>query len=828
MSEISVSKLAIIAVIAGLLAAGGTMLFLSNVEAKYRKEAEPEAEQMIRVIVPRKNLSRGDRIERSMLASRSIPLKFAPANVLQAKDIEKVVDRTLLSNVSYGRPMTFEAITKLKAVSFSDVVEIGRRARSMRVTEVDSIDGLLRPGDRIDLMGTFQLSDLGYDAGQGNSGSSSSDESVLAVLENVEVLESARVDKNGRRYENKVDKNSKDGVDLNFTLLTLNLTPRQIARLELAEVTGSLFAVLRNPKDTGTVDFDYLSADMLLSKDEPAPESLVLGADGKPVGRIVGDQVVDADGNVIGKVIDGKPIGTDGKTLGSIATGISADDPIRRVDKVTDVVRDASGKVIGRIVNGKVLDRSGNVIGEIKDGKAVSSTGARLGNIAKNVALDVDGNEVNLQGSDAKQNIVVNSNGQAVGTIVGDQVLDDKGNVVGRIVDGKAVDLDGRALGGIRRNVSVSDPISKIAEVATVVRDNNGRVVGKVVGNSIVDANGNVVGRVDASGKAVANDGRSLGSIQSNVALDANGREIDMTRSVASKKASRSERVVRDANGAILGKVVDGKLVSPSGEVIGAVDASGKARDLSGRDLGSASKVMVNEKGVIVGVTGQVVRDAKGNVIGVVKNGQVVDSDGKVIGKVGADGKPVAIDGSSLGSVETAMIDGNGKVISSTQRVVRDAQGKIVGRVLDGKVIDPSGKVIGTVGADGKAVANDGSSLGNTDDVVIDAQGKIVAPSVSVVRNANGDVIGTLSNGKVIDASGNVVGTYQDGKVVSASGEVLAAGTFIGTASSSEVKQAFDQITNAAQVTGPPRIIDFIAGGTGKDGITPVVKVRLQ
>ena len=275
MSEVSVSKLAIIAVVAGLAAAAGAMFFLSGIEEKYRKAAEPEPVPMIRVIVPRINMARGDRLERNLLASRSIPVEFAPANVLQAKDIEMVVDRTLLADTRTGLPMTWLSVTSTKARKFSDVVDIGRRARTMRVSEVDSIDGLLRPGDRIDLMGTFELSDLGYTTAQGGS-SSMPDDAVIAVLENVEVIESSRVDKNGRKYEYKTDKNSKDGIDLDFTLLTLNLSPRQVARLELAESTGSLFAVLRNPNDTGTTDFEYIGLDVLLTKDTPLVVLLVI------------------------------------------------------------------------------------------------------------------------------------------------------------------------------------------------------------------------------------------------------------------------------------------------------------------------------------------------------------------------------------------------------------------------------------------------------------------------------------------------------------------------------------------------------------------------
>jgi hypothetical protein len=696
----------------------------------------------------------------------------------------------------------------------------------MRVSEVDSIDGLLRPGDRIDLMGTFELSDLGYTTAQGGS-SSMPDDAVIAVLENVEVIESSRVDKNGRKYEYKTDKNSKDGIDLDFTLLTLNLSPRQVARLELAESTGSLFAVLRNPNDTGTTDFEYIGLDVLLTKDTPPSSDIVLTADGKPAGRVVGDQVVDSDGNVIGEIVNGEAVTFNGEPLGSIVRNVSDDDPINRVKEVADIVRDANGKMIGRIVDGQVVDRAGNVIGTVINGQAVSNTGGRLGSIEKSASLDSNGRVVDLSSSAVKRDLVVGRDGKSLGVIVGDQVLDAQGNVVGKIVDGKAVAMDGTVLGAVRRNVAIVDPISQIAEVASVVRDSSGRVLGKVVDGNVVDAEGNIIGRVDKDGRAISNDGVALGSVERGVALDANGLEVDLDGSVASRKATRTERVVRDANGVVLGRVVDGKLVNDKGEVVGTVDASGRARSLTGAELGTASIALVNAQGAIVGETTQVVRDARGNVVGRVVDGQVIDNDGKVVGKIGANGEPVANDGSSLGSVETALLDASGNVVSSKQKVVRDAQGNVIGRVKDGLVVDDEGNVIGKVGANGEALATDGSTLGVVADAIVDAQGNVLEEGVSVVRNAEGEVIGRLVNGKVLDASGKEVGTYKDGMVISSLGEVLAVGAAIGTEGLSETQAA---LVKARSVPLPrvQRIVDFIPGGTAEEGITPVVKVRLQ
>src|SRR5690606_25941305 len=114
------------------------------------------------------------------------------------------------------------------------------------------------------------------------------EEVVMPVLERVTVLSAGREDYTGRRYERSQTQNSVDGFDMEFTIVTLHLTPRQVARVELAQQTGTLFAILRHPEDSSVVDYDYLRAEMLLTKDRPENIDLVVGADGRPVGRIVG------------------------------------------------------------------------------------------------------------------------------------------------------------------------------------------------------------------------------------------------------------------------------------------------------------------------------------------------------------------------------------------------------------------------------------------------------------------------------------------------------------------------------------------------------------
>ena len=811
MAEVSGPKLIIAAGISGLIAAGAVMLYLTSVESKYKKAAEPVPEQMVAVIVPRVNLAKGDPLLKEQLASRRIPLKYAPSDAILASSVDKVVNRTLLTAVKVGRPMVWHAVTSTRSKTFSDVVDIGTRALTIKIRDVDSSDGLLRPGDKIDLMGTFQLGDLGIASADASSGVD--DDAVMPVLEEVEVVEAARVDKNGRRYEYREAKDSKDGIGFDFTLITMNLTPKQIARVQLGQRTGSLFAVLRNREDTSYAGYEYLGIDHLLTEDKPDPVDVVLDDDGKPIGRVIGDKIVDKDGNVVGKVVNGKAVGLNGKTMGSISKGVSEDDPIMKVATVEDVVRDADGNIVGRVVDGKVVDRAGNVIGRVVDGQPVSSDGSVMGTVDKGVALDEDGNEVDLSKSNAKQDLVFDDSGKPIGKVVGNKILDRNGKVIGKVVNGKAVSLDGEDLGTIVKNVRAGDPINDVAEVADVVRDADGKVIGRIVNGEVVDRAGNVIGKV-VDGKPVSND----------VVRDADGNIVG--RIVDGK--------VVDDSGKVIGRVVDGQAVSNDGEILGSVDSGGVmgsvdkgvALDADGNEVDLSSSSASSKPARIE----KVIRDSSGNVIGRVVDGKVVDDTGKIIGTVDADGNAISNSGHSLGKVEEALVNEAGMVVGEPAEVVRNAKGEIIGRVKDGKVVDTDGNVIGTVDSNGKAVANDGSRLGSVEKVMLNNDGEVidgdlVDSGVSVVRDASGAIIGKLVDGKVVNQAGEIVGKLVDGQVISNNGDVLHEGVTIGTASEAAVKAA---VSASVQSQRRMRVIDFIPGGNAQQGITPVVKVRAQ
>lgn len=631
MSSVSGKKLLIIAVACGVLAALLGWLYLKAKESQYRAAYQPARQVMVSVIVPKLDISKAQSLTPENVAVMEVPRDYLPSNAVLAQDWPRLEKRMTIQPLQKGRPISWDAIEQDGVSRFSENVELGKRIKTVKVSKINSFDGMLRPGDKIDLLGTFNATDIGMQEQLNYS-----NEVVINVLEDVEVLAAGREDAKGRKYENYYDRSTPDGFNMNFSTLSLMLTPAQVARVELAEKAGELVAVLRHPKDSSSASLGQITVASLLDPLPAETVDVVLDSEGNLLGRIVGDNVVDMNGRIIGRIVDGQAIGLDGKVMGRIVRGLAADDPLLRMRERATVVRDAEGNVIGRVVDGQVVDASGNVIGRYADGKATGLDGQSLGTVSQNAALDASGRVIDMSRSQVQSGAETDAS----------------------LVDGK-----------------------------------------------LVDAQGNVIGEAG--------------------------------------------EIARDASGKILGRVVDGKLV-----------------------------------------------DADGKVLGTVKDGQVIDADGKV-----------------LGTTEQAVLGRDGTPLTDAVLVVRDANGNILGTVVGNDVIDAHGRKIGYV-RDGQVFDLDGNLIpGATIGLRQDAQ--------QVVRDAQGNLLGSVRGETVYGADGKVIGKVIDGKVVDANGNVVARGISLGV----ETPRETATVPRRREAV---RMIQFIPGGTGKQGVIPVQTLRLE
>jgi pilus assembly protein CpaB len=121
------------------------------------------------------------------------------------------------------------------------------RALSLRVNDVIGVAGFTVPGTRVDVLVTVRANETTMSR---------------AVVSNAQVLTA------GTRYDQE---QAKDGKPIPTTVVTLLLTPEDAERITLAEHSGSINLVLRNPLDVVPTDTKGVRLASLMGTPDPAP-----------------------------------------------------------------------------------------------------------------------------------------------------------------------------------------------------------------------------------------------------------------------------------------------------------------------------------------------------------------------------------------------------------------------------------------------------------------------------------------------------------------------------------------------------------------------------
>jgi len=123
-----------------------------------------------------------------------------------------------------GESLLTNFLASSKSSGFSNLIEKGKRALTFPVDVVSSLSGLLRPGDRIDLMVTLN---------QGKR-------VTLPLLKDVTILATGGI-------VDDVGRMSDDGA---YQTITITVSPLNAAKITHARNVGSVTVVLRSGKDS--------------------------------------------------------------------------------------------------------------------------------------------------------------------------------------------------------------------------------------------------------------------------------------------------------------------------------------------------------------------------------------------------------------------------------------------------------------------------------------------------------------------------------------------------------------------------------------------------
>lgn len=258
---------------AGVLAILSVILivkYLHKTTSEYQAELQNKLSQgMVQVVVPSMDLEPGAVASGINMSQRLFPQSLLNPTAVTADQWPRFEGRVLHRAVTAGKPLLSTDFTKEAVSDFASLLRPGMRAVTITVDEVNSIAGMLRPGDHIDIMLTL-------------SSSGSDTQKVLPLLHRALVLATGT----DLGLEQKLSPG--EVLSDTFRTVTLELTPTQSSELMLASQLGSFRVALTPSKSPqiGAPTMPMQTGKTLLAKLSGADFGGMRGVD--PIQFIIG------------------------------------------------------------------------------------------------------------------------------------------------------------------------------------------------------------------------------------------------------------------------------------------------------------------------------------------------------------------------------------------------------------------------------------------------------------------------------------------------------------------------------------------------------------
>ena len=211
----------LVSIAAGLLAAWGVQHWLKHQLQALDERARGKP---IRLVVAKTDLKKGTPLHSQHAAVREVPSNYSHSGAIRPEEFDGAEGQVLSQAIKAGEMIMWGLLEGSKTPVFADKVGPQRRAITVPVDEINSISGMLEPGDQIDLLITLDL--------EGRK-------RTFTLLQGVMVMAT------GQRTAD----NPTTGERRHYSTVTLDTSPMEARDLVIARDHGRLTALLRNPQE---------------------------------------------------------------------------------------------------------------------------------------------------------------------------------------------------------------------------------------------------------------------------------------------------------------------------------------------------------------------------------------------------------------------------------------------------------------------------------------------------------------------------------------------------------------------------------------------------
>ncbi len=231
-------KLLVAAILVGAFAAVLLWLYAEQLD----DEHEALVADQVEVVKAARNIPAGTPLTKDRITTEKVPRKFLPPNPLLESELNIYLGTPVAVNVEEGAMiLTSDFSVAEVSRTLSSKIPPEERAMALAVDAISGVSGLLRPGDRVDILGTFPIGtkeELVEDA----SGNKAVGYVTMTLLQNVTMLAV------GQEIS---DVPGGDGAKRggSYSTVTLSVTIDEAELLTIAQTRGKMTLLLRNRED---------------------------------------------------------------------------------------------------------------------------------------------------------------------------------------------------------------------------------------------------------------------------------------------------------------------------------------------------------------------------------------------------------------------------------------------------------------------------------------------------------------------------------------------------------------------------------------------------
>ena len=231
-------KIKILALLSAVVTAVLVFLFLNSLLNMNNDEVRA-------VITAAQDIPPNTSITNEMITKKDLPVEAViPGSTENTEDV--------VGKISKSEILTGEQILNGKLLKVGDsnngtlayTLEPGMRAITILVDVTSGLSGMLKPKDRIDLIGEFEYTPQGQAANAYTS----------MVVENIKILAVDSI---------LAEQGKTDGSA--YASITLEATPKQAMEISMAVYKGQLRALLRSPLDKDNTNLPNITIDNVLA-----------------------------------------------------------------------------------------------------------------------------------------------------------------------------------------------------------------------------------------------------------------------------------------------------------------------------------------------------------------------------------------------------------------------------------------------------------------------------------------------------------------------------------------------------------------------------------